>query len=102
MARSKTFIKSARFVYSPYSATEMQGFGQFAGGLDPGAHPKRAEHRKRPMNPSFLLGGTGCIVVSASTYGGSVTSSSKRSAPPWREVAPLWTFRPRGAIRAKS
>ena len=28
MARFQTIIKSARFVYSPYTATEMQGFGQ--------------------------------------------------------------------------
>src|ERR1700689_4743971 len=28
MPRFQTVIKSARFVYSPYSATEMQGFGQ--------------------------------------------------------------------------
>jgi hypothetical protein len=28
MARFQTVIKSARFVYSPYTATEMQGFGQ--------------------------------------------------------------------------
>src|SRR5271157_2206320 len=28
MARFQTVIKSARFVYSPYSATEMQGFGE--------------------------------------------------------------------------
>ena len=28
MARFQTIIKSARFVYSPYSATEMQGFAQ--------------------------------------------------------------------------
>jgi hypothetical protein len=28
MARFRTVVKSARFVYSPYSATEMQGFGQ--------------------------------------------------------------------------
>ena len=28
MARFQTVIKSARFVYSPYSATEMQGFAQ--------------------------------------------------------------------------
>jgi len=28
MAKFQTVIKSARFVYSPYTATEMQGFGQ--------------------------------------------------------------------------
>ena len=28
MARFQTVIKSARFVYSPYTATEMQGFAQ--------------------------------------------------------------------------
>ncbi len=28
MARFQTVIQSARFVYSPYTATEMQGFGQ--------------------------------------------------------------------------
>jgi hypothetical protein len=28
MARFQTTIKSARFVYSPYTATEMQGFAQ--------------------------------------------------------------------------
>ena len=28
MTRFQTVLKSARFVYSPYSATEMQGFGQ--------------------------------------------------------------------------
>src|ERR1700684_873668 len=28
MARFQTIIKSARFVYSPYTATEMQGFAQ--------------------------------------------------------------------------
>lgn len=28
MTRFKTVIKSARFVYSPYTATEMQGFAQ--------------------------------------------------------------------------
>jgi hypothetical protein len=28
MPRFETVIKSARFVYSPYTATEMQGFGQ--------------------------------------------------------------------------
>ena len=28
MARFQTVIKSAHFVYSPYSATEMQGFAQ--------------------------------------------------------------------------
>jgi hypothetical protein len=28
MARFQTVIKSARFVYSPYAATEMQGFAQ--------------------------------------------------------------------------
>ena len=28
MAGFQTVIKSARFVYSPYTATEMQGFGQ--------------------------------------------------------------------------
>jgi len=28
MARFQTVIKHARFVYSPYTATEMQGFGQ--------------------------------------------------------------------------
>jgi hypothetical protein len=28
MTRFKTVIKNARFVYSPYTATEMQGVGQ--------------------------------------------------------------------------
>jgi hypothetical protein len=28
MPRFQTVIKRARFVYSPYAATEMQGFGQ--------------------------------------------------------------------------
>ena len=28
MARFQTVIKSARFVYSPYTAIEMQGFAQ--------------------------------------------------------------------------
>jgi hypothetical protein len=32
MARFQTVIKSARFVYSPYSATEMQGFAQVLAG----------------------------------------------------------------------
>ena len=28
MARFQTILKHARFVYSPYTATEMQGFAQ--------------------------------------------------------------------------
>jgi|ERR1039458_3262341 hypothetical protein len=28
MSRSQTVIRSARFIYSPYTATEMQGFAQ--------------------------------------------------------------------------
>jgi hypothetical protein len=31
MARFQTVIKSARFAYSPYTATEMQGFAQVLG-----------------------------------------------------------------------
>jgi hypothetical protein len=29
MARFQTVITQARFVYSPYTATEMQGFAQY-------------------------------------------------------------------------
>jgi len=43
MPRFQTITCRARFVYSPYTADEMQGFGQVLADTIR-AHPERAEH----------------------------------------------------------
>jgi hypothetical protein len=40
MPRFQTVIKSARFVYSPYTATEMQGFAQVLAALQRCSYPR--------------------------------------------------------------
>ena len=44
MARFQTVLKRARFVYSPYTATEMQGFAQVLADSIRARIQSRAEH----------------------------------------------------------
>jgi hypothetical protein len=51
MGRFQTILKQARFVYSAYTATEMQGFAQVLADFDPGTHSEGAEYLRPGAAP---------------------------------------------------